>query len=181
MSGDPTVTVDLAEPCPLWRDRLRDLDALGATAARAAVTAAGVALDGAELSLVLGDDALVRDLNRRWRGQDKATNVLSFSGLDEAPGSSPSSRSNPGAPRLLGDVVLAFETVAAEAAAQGKSLDHHLAHLIVHGVLHLLGHDHEDDAEAERMEALERAILAGLRIADPYRSAEPQLAEGANG
>ena len=95
---------------------------------------------------------------------DAPTNVLSFPAAASAPPA-------PGAPLLLGDVVLAFETVAAEAAAQGKPLADHLAHLVVHGVLHLLGFDHEADAEAERMEALETRLLAGLGIADPYRAA----------
>jgi probable rRNA maturation factor len=100
-------------------------------------------------------------LNRDWRGQDKPTNVLAFpAGMDEA--------AAPGAPLLLGDVVLAYETVAAEAAAQGKDFAAHLRHLIVHGVLHLVGHDHDEAAAAERMEAVERTILAGFGIADPY-------------
>ncbi len=123
---------------------------------------------------MLSEDATVRALNRQWRGQDKPTNVLSFAaGAETAP---------PGAPCLLGDVVLAYETVAAEAKAQGKPMAHHLCHLVVHGVLHLLGFDHERAAEAERMEALETVILAGLGIADPYEPADPaSLAETADG
>ena len=113
-----------------------------------------------ELSLLLSDDAGVRELNRAWRGLDKATNVLSFPG---------SGAPTPDGVHHLGDIALAFETVAREADADGKSLADHVAHLIVHGVLHLLGCDHETDEEADAMEALETAALARLGIADPYR------------
>ncbi|WP_242480600.1 rRNA maturation RNase YbeY [Rhodovibrio sodomensis] len=125
----------------------------------------------AEVCVVLADDATVRDLNRAYRGQDKPTNVLSFANLDDpeapdAPG---------GAPVLLGDLVLARATVLAEARAQAKAPGDHLCHLCVHGLLHLLGYDHMADAEAAAMEALERRVLAGLGIADPY--AAPYAAE----
>jgi probable rRNA maturation factor len=101
----------------------------------------------------LADDEALRELNARWRGKETATNVLSFP-APEGFG--------------LGDIALAFETVAAEAQAQGKSLAAHASHLIVHGFLHLLGYDHEDEGEAVEMEARERAILATLGVADPY-------------
>ena len=155
------LAIDIAEACPLWRRNLGDVDALCLAAAHGALAGAA-ALDGpAELSLVLGDDAMLRALNGRWRGQDKATNVLSFPALDAA--------LPEGAPRLLGDVVLAFETIATEAAAQGKPLADHVRHLVVHGVLHLLGLDHATPAEAAQMEALEIAVLAQLGVPDPYR------------
>ncbi|MGQ9366261.1 rRNA maturation RNase YbeY [Azospirillum sp. ST 5-10] len=140
-------------------------------AERACLAALAAAWDGdgpAELSLVLADDALVHRLNRDYRGKDKPTNVLSFA-LTEAEGPDP----DPGAPTLLGDVVLAWETVAGEAAEQGKALGDHLAHLVVHGTLHLLGYDHEDDAEADEMERREVEVLAGLGVADPYAGAPP--------
>lgn len=117
----------------------------------------------AELVVVLADDRLVRRLNRDYRGLDKPTNVLSFAGLDG------SAETAGDTPMLLGDVVLARETVAREAAAQGKTAAEHLAHLVVHGALHLLGYDHGTAPEAKRMESLERAILADLDVADPYR------------
>lgn len=119
-----------------------------------------------ELTLVFSDDAAVRTLNAQWRAQDKPTNVLSFPSAthDEIARARPD-----GPPLLLGDVVLAFDTCRREAAEQGKDLAHHVAHLAIHGVLHLFGHDHQHDEEAGRMEALEVAILAGFGIADPYQ------------
>jgi probable rRNA maturation factor len=105
-----------------------------------------------EVAVVLADDAFVRELNKIFRGKNKATNVLSFPN-DEEP---------------LGDIILSFETVEREAKAQGKSFKAHAIHLIVHGMLHLLGHDHEDDNQAEHMEALEVKILKKLGIANPY-------------
>lgn len=114
-----------------------------------------------EIAVALSSDEAVRALNARFRGQDKPTNVLSF----PAPPGFGSAMSAPS-----GDIVIAYETVVSEAADECKHLHHHLAHLTVHGLLHLAGHDHDDDAEAERMEMLERRILASLDIPDPYRS-----------
>jgi probable rRNA maturation factor len=104
------------------------------------------------ISVVLADDAMQRDLNRTFRGKDKPTNVLSFEGEGDE----------------LGDIVLAYETVKREAKEQGKSFASHTAHLVVHGCLHLLGHDHERARDAEKMEALEKSILARLGFPDPY-------------
>ena len=136
----------------------------GDLARRAVEAALAVASDAprgpVELSLLLTDDAAVQTLNRAWRGQNKATNVLSFP-APEHPGI-------PG-PRHLGDVALAYETLVREAEAERKSLRDHTAHLIVHGTLHLLGYDHELEGQAEIMEALEVKALARLGIADPYR------------
>jgi len=123
--------------------------------------------DAAEASVLLADDGLVEVLNRDYRGRDGATNVLSFSGLNEAgPGA--------GAPVLLGDIVVAYETAAAEADAEGICLADHLSHLVIHGMLHLLGHDHENEAEAARMERLESQVLASLGISErrPERGSE---------
>lgn len=118
----------------------------------------------AELAIVLADDELLRDLNRTYRGKDAATNVLAFEGSD-------ASVQDHGDALHLGDVLLARETIAREAKAQIKRFEDHAVHLTVHGVLHLLGHEHETDEDAERMEALEISILEELGIADPYRDA----------
>lgn len=122
----------------------------------------------AEYSVLLTDDAHMRVLNKTWRKIDKPTNVLSFPAPEEA-------KSTQG---LLGDIVLAFETVMREAEEESKQPLDHLTHLTVHGSLHLFGHDHQDDAEAEIMETREREILARLGIADPYASGR-KLAEPA--
>lgn len=153
-------TVDISMPCPHWQARH---DAIEETAERAARMAlahpdAGHAGEDYEVSIVLADDALVRGLNRQYRNIDKPTNVLSFPAEDdEAQG-----------PCLLGDVVLAYETIEREALASGTPMLDHVAHLIVHGALHLLGFDHEEEEEAEAMEAHETAILARLGVKDPY-------------
>jgi probable rRNA maturation factor len=111
------------------------------------------------LAVLLTGDAAIRKLNAQWRGLDKATNVLSF----------PAPRSKArGARAPLGDIAIARETTAREAADEGKPFGDHLAHLAVHGFLHLLGYDHESDAQAETMEQLERAVLASLGVPDPY-------------
>ncbi len=103
----------------------------------------------------------MRALNAGWRGKDKPTNVLSFP-------ASPAAAPGAALPPMLGDIVLAAETVFGEAALDGKPVEHHLSHLIVHGLLHLLGYDHETDGQAEAMEAVERRALARLAIPDPY-------------
>ena len=152
---------------PEWRRRVRNVTALARRAAAAAL-AADPPANMVELSLVLADDRMVHELNRRWRGHDKPTNVLSFPAEDQAtrPPRLPDNVRRP-----LGDVVIASGVATAEARTQGKSVGAHLAHLVVHGVLHLLGHDHERDADADRMEAMEVSILRRLGIADPYRGA----------
>ena len=140
---------------PAWRRALPGAAGLARRAVKAALGAGkiGPAPAAGGVCLVLADDALQRRLNREFRGRDTSTNVLSFDG----------------APAALGDVVLALETIAAEAEAQGKPLADHVAHLVVHGVLHLLGYDHETQGQARSMERLEIEILAGLGIGDPYR------------
>ena len=121
-----------------------------------------------EVSIRLTDDAEVRELNRLYRGKDKPTNVLSFPGDDALPDEAMTGAWAEGQPMLLGDVVVALETTVAEAAEMGKPVEAHLAHLIVHGVLHLLGYDHLDDGEAMCMEVLEARVLEALGYPDPY-------------
>jgi probable rRNA maturation factor len=126
-------------------------------------------LVSAEVGVLLGDDRTIRRLNARHRQHDRATNVLAFPLLDLDDGrlASGLAPSLPG-PILLGDIALALETVCREAEEAGKPLGHHLCHLVVHGTLHLLGFDHQDDASARVMEDLERRVLAVLGIPDPY-------------
>jgi probable rRNA maturation factor len=147
-----TPAIDIVRESPLW-DSEPEIDV---TLQRAIAEAAADAPTNAELSIVLTDDARIRALNLAWRGFDKPTNVLSFPAGGK------------GAPALLGDIVIAYETVKREAIEQALPFLHHLAHLAVHGFLHLHGYDHEAEAEAESMEQLERRILARLDIPDPY-------------
>lgn len=152
-----------------WARSLPEAADLAARAVIATLTSAAEgpqALDGVEVSILLADDAALRQLNRDYRGQDRATNVLAF------PNMPPGSRPPPGAALVLGDLALAWETLRREAADQGKPLADHFTHLVVHGTLHLLGHDHEAEAEARIMEDLERGILGSLGLPDPYQVVE---------
>lgn len=132
-----------------------------------AVAAAAESVDedvaDAEVAVMLTDDAGIRTLNSNWRGIDKPTNVLSFPALQPEGGGGPDD-----APRMLGDIAIAYETTRREADDEQKPFDHHLSHLAVHGFLHLIGYDHENDDDAEDMESLEREILSSLGIPDPY-------------
>lgn len=141
-----------------WTEALPDAEALVLAAAEATLASEGAVGEG--VTLLLTDDATIGDLNRRFRQRDQPTNVLSF----PAP-------QNP--ERFLGDIALAYGVCAREAREQGKPLKHHLQHLVAHGVLHLLGYDHVSDAQADEMENLERAVLAGLGIPDPYLTGPP--------
>jgi probable rRNA maturation factor len=163
MDSDSSHPIQVTVDAPIWRQAVTNLDQICATAVLAAIRGSGALLQGsAEVSILLTDDARIQELNRDWRGKDKPTNVLSFPAL--TPGEVPPSDM----PFLLGDIVLAYGTVAGEAEAEGKPIADHLRHLLVHGVLHLLGHDHEAEDEAERMEALEVRVLEGLGVPDPY-------------
>ena len=133
------------------------------TAAAALAGLRALAGRGGAACILLNDDAGVRALNAAWRKKDKPTNVLSF------PAPAPPADIDDGDGEVfLGDIVLAAETVAREAADEGITLAHHLQHLVIHGLLHLLGYDHETEAEAEAMEALEIAALAAIGVASPY-------------
>jgi probable rRNA maturation factor len=147
---------------PLWKAQR----GVKAVLQRAICEAAAMAAtSGGELAILLTDDSAIRALNRDWRGKDQPTNVLSFPARDNLPASR---RSGKHRIRLLGDIVIAYETMAHEALAEHRPFRHHLAHLAVHGFLHLVGHDHAADAEADAMEALEIAVLARLKVPNPY-------------
>ncbi|WP_132250325.1 rRNA maturation RNase YbeY [Methylobacterium segetis] len=154
--------IDVAVEDPRWEGVSPDLEALVIRAVEAGYAAAPEAPAGpAEISVLLTDDASVQALNRTWRGKDKPTNVLSFP--------APPQPVVAGMAAPLGDVVLAYDTMLRESAEQSKPLADHLAHLLVHGTLHLLGQDHETgEAEADAMEALEVAALRTLGVPDPY-------------
>jgi probable rRNA maturation factor len=166
MVDRPRLSIAISVEDPGWSKLAPDAARLLRRAARDALAEAKSdgwkgSRVGHEISFVLTDDKRMRALNRTYRGKDKPTNVLSFAALD-------ADRPKAGMPWLLGDVILAAGVITREAKAQRKKLDHHLSHLAVHGVLHLLGYDHEADKEAEAMEALEIAALAGMGIANPY-------------
>ena len=149
-------TIEIVIESPLWK-RARNVKAL---LRRAITTAASTVSTDGELAIVLTDDTAIRALNRDWRRKDTATNVLSF-----PTGETGQARETP---RLLGDIVIAYETTEREARAAHKPFAHHLAHLAVHGFLHLAGYDHAAEDEADAMETLEAAILARLDVPDPY-------------
>lgn len=143
-----------------WGDASFDADGVCRLAAAQAIAVAPVESANLEISVVLADDSFVKELNKTWRKMDAPTNVLAFpcsDGVESA-----------GAERLLGDVIVAFETTQRESIELSLSLEHHFAHLIIHGVLHLLGYDHVDDDDAMTMETLEIEALAGLGIENPY-------------
>ena len=134
-----------------WAEAVPEAENLTRKAAEAALAGER----GDNVTVLLTDDKTVRELNGRFRGKNQPTNVLSFPAFENPEG-------------FLGDIALAYETCEREAAEQGKSLAHHLQHLVAHGALHLVGYDHQGDAEAQAMEALEREILSGLGVPDPY-------------
>jgi probable rRNA maturation factor len=160
---------------PGWLAGSPDMEGEVRQAALTALTAltsraAQIKSPEAEIGVVLADDATVRALNRDYRGRDAPTNVLAFA--QEELVLTQETIGHASGPLLLGDVVLAYETVQREAAAQGKTLADHTCHLVVHGVLHLLGFDHDTDASAAHMEQREITLLAALGIADPYAGKE---------
>jgi probable rRNA maturation factor len=152
----PAPAIDIVVDSPLWRSE-PDAAALIRRAIGEAAEMTDAIKDPRELSVMLCDDAAMRELNGRWRGRSEPTNVLSFPAA--------------GRSQTLGDIAIAYETTAREAETEGKAFADHLAHLAVHAFLHLLGYDHQSDAEAAAMERLEIAILARLGVADPYATA----------
>ena len=171
MDSDGSTTVVLTVASAAWREALGDPEPLARRIVKATLAQAAGApwLEAAEISLLLTDDREIRSLNAAYRSKDRATNVLSFPGLDLVDGAAdippPPERA------LLGDIVISLDRLRAEAAAERKALRDHFAHLLVHGALHLLGYDHDDDVRAEVMEGLEASILETLGFAAPYAPA----------
>lgn len=168
-AATPTIQIDIENTAPdFWSDDHAWLSLFEKTILNV-MRAEKIDSPNGEVSIVLTNDDNMRALNLEHRGKDKSTNVLSFPGLsDDQLDAVIDGHMDTEFPYMFGDIVLAFETVQAEAVEQKKSFEAHLCHLIVHGFLHLLGYDHIEDDEAEAMEARERTILANMNIADPY-------------
>jgi probable rRNA maturation factor len=145
--------IDIQVQSTLWQAE----PAAEETVREAVAAAALLSTSDGEVSIVLTDDSAIRALNRDWRGIDKPTNVLSF----------PATKAD-SAPSMLGDIVVAYETLKRECEDEDREFLHHLAHLTVHGFLHLLGYDHQTDAQAEKMEGLESRIMTLMKLPDPY-------------
>jgi probable rRNA maturation factor len=169
--------VRIMAPSSLWEANQPKVPEFATDVVKRAVEASGRVHSDSEVSLVLSDDRELRLLNAEHRGIDKPTNVLAFPGepLDED-GAAYTVRQRP---LILGDIVIAYERVAEEAEEQGKTFDHHFAHLLVHGTLHLCRYDHEKEADAEKMENLERRILKAIGIGDPYAELPPRAEQAA--
>lgn len=165
MPDGSSIEIDIRIASSGWRAALPNPAAAVRRAAVAALKAELPAKARTSLSILLTDDAEMRKLNAGWRAKDKPTNVLSFPAENAVDPARP--------PAYLGDVALGLATCKREAREQKKTLADHVAHLTVHGVLHLIGYDHMDDDQAEAMEPLETEILAGMGIADPYKAAGP--------
>ncbi len=144
---------------PRWQKALPNCDSVVQTIVQIVLETVATYLTAYEISIVLANDNFVQKLNRQYRDQDKPTNVLSFPTMDSP---------TPNRPIILGDVILAYETIKRETEEQNKTLEEHFSHLLIHGVLHLLGYDHQTPAEAEAMEAIEVNILAEFNITNPY-------------
>ena len=163
-SALPITEVLVVADC--WQNE-PDVEAVIQRAIAVAAEMVDADISEAELAVMLTDDGGIRTLNKNWRGIDKPTNVLSFPALQPT-----GERGSQDAPRMLGDIAIAYETTRREADDEQKRFDHHLSHLAIHGFLHLIGYDHEKDQDAETMETLEREILAQLDIPDPYAERE---------
>jgi probable rRNA maturation factor len=190
---NPVLETDLAETAPeepepsgpavdiligsdAWRGLPEAEDVARQAIAAAAASDAAIDLRETEVSVLFCDDGTIAALNGRWRGQEKPTNVLSFPAQPPPPGPPPQGREGAVQEKApLGDIAIAYETLVREAGEGGKTASAHLAHLVVHGFLHLAGYDHETDDEAEEMERLEREILARIGVADPYAARDADI------
>jgi len=160
MADNPEIDVTI--PCAAWRDAVGEVEDVCRRAALAVLDIMAPNGGPIEVSIVLSDDDFIRSLNREFRGRDEPTDVLSFSNEE------PNLPDRDERPVLLGDVVVAFQTASRDASADGLGLAGHLSHLVVHGMLHLFGFDHEIETDAARMERQEMAVLATLGVANPY-------------
>jgi probable rRNA maturation factor len=160
---EPVPLIDVIAETSEW-DAAPGSEAIVRRAISEAAIALGTDFKNRMLAVLLTDDAAMRQLNAQWRNIDKPTNVLSFP---------PAANGQAGAVKSLGDIAIAYETAAQEADVEAKPFADHLSHLAVHGFLHLLGYDHDNESQAEEMERLERAILARLGVPDPYLTSEP--------
>lgn len=173
MKGPPSGTaqsdlcVDILIESETWQMLPQAENVVRRAITSAATSEVAIGHRKAELSVMLCDDKTIADLNARWRGQEKPTNVLSFP--------APPQGAAPGENISLGDIAIAYETLTREADEHGKSVTDHLSHLVIHGFLHLLGYDHLMNDEAERMERLERDILARIGVADPYAAYDADI------
>lgn len=157
------VTADVVVESDLWAaEPQAEATVAAAISAAAEFLKSLPSTRGGEVSILLSDDSAVRDINRQFRGLDKPTNVLSFPAAN-----------TPATQGHLGDIVIAYETLRRECEAEDRLFLHHLAHLTVHGFLHLIGYDHETDAQADEMEALESRIMISMDMPDPWRDALP--------
>jgi probable rRNA maturation factor len=166
----PDIEIDILVEAGDWRRSVPAASDLAHRAAKAAIINENMTAAALELSILLTDNAAIAELNSQWRGKSGPTNVLSFPAEMDAAQALPA-----GAPVLLGDIAVALEMLMTEAQDAGIAPEDHLHHLVVHGALHLCGYDHENDADAERMEGREIEILKALGVSDPYAAAERRL------
>ncbi len=163
--------IEIIIDAPSWRDALPECESITCQTVQTVLEHLEVSTMAIEVSLVLANDALIQEKNKRYRGKDQPTNVLAFPAMQN-PLNWLSQMKSTGTPFVIGDIFLAIETIQQEASAQAKPLQDHFSHLIVHGVLHLFGYDHQVDGDAEKMEALEIKILGEMGIKNPYLTGE---------
>lgn len=150
-----------------WKEHIPDYEEMCRQAVLSCICACDddiLSYDNSEISILLTTDAHIQELNKEYRGKDKPTNVLSFA-AEDANDDFPKTENDS---LILGDIIVAFETISNEAKKQSKTLSNHFFHMIVHGMLHLLGHDHINNNEADEMEKLEIEILTAFDIPNPY-------------
>jgi len=156
-----SLSVDIDVKEPLWEKELPTVQRDITTVSQIVYNACDLPTRSAEISIVLADDIFIQDLNQRYRGKDKPTNVLSFPATDDPQEATEH--------MILGDVIISYQTLQRESEEQSKTMEAHMVHMLVHGILHLIGYDHQDSQEAEKMEALEVGLLKEMGYANPYQ------------